>query len=289
MFFQNEVLRGVLLEAYRAYARCVVFLPSPRVFINSIPKAGTHLLTAILSECPKVMLAGRHIERWRVNRLARGRGDNRMEAFELDCAAFSRVIGTVHCGQIITAHLPWDERIPKILTEHGFANLFMIRDPRDIVVSQLHYIKGLRRHALHPWLMGAFSGDDERLMALICGGDSAGAPLPPISDRLAAYDGWCTAKQSHLTRFEELVAKPTDDDAMQLQAYARVVDHAGRGMDLEGVRALRDRVRTKSSFTFRKGTSGDWRRHFADHHKAAFKNLAGDRLIAMGYERDLEW
>ena len=40
---------------------------------------------------------------------------------------------------------------------------------------------------------------------------------------------------------------------------------------------------------YRKGVAGDWRNHFSDEHKAVFKQLAGDTLIALGYEKDLTW
>ncbi|HEX5758137.1 MAG TPA: sulfotransferase [Thermoanaerobaculia bacterium] len=39
----------------------------------------------------------------------------------------------------------------------------------------------------------------------------------------------------------------------------------------------------------RKGVVGDWRNHFTDDHRATFKELAGDLLVTLGYERDLSW
>jgi len=34
---------------------------------------------------------------------------------------------------------------------------------------------------------------------------------------------------------------------------------------------------------------GDWRNHFTEQHKEAFKNLAGTELVELGYERDQNW
>jgi hypothetical protein len=39
----------------------------------------------------------------------------------------------------------------------------------------------------------------------------------------------------------------------------------------------------------RRGTGGDWRNHFDDEHIQAFKQIAGDALVRLGYERDLNW
>ena len=47
-FVQNALLRQSLLTAYRGYARAQFWRSGPRIFVNSIPKAGTHLLTAEL-------------------------------------------------------------------------------------------------------------------------------------------------------------------------------------------------------------------------------------------------
>ena len=39
----------------------------------------------------------------------------------------------------------------------------------------------------------------------------------------------------------------------------------------------------------RKGVSGDWRNKFTPEHKARFKEIAGDLLIELGYEKDKNW
>jgi hypothetical protein len=39
----------------------------------------------------------------------------------------------------------------------------------------------------------------------------------------------------------------------------------------------------------RKGIAGDWKNYFNEYHKAVFKHNAGDWLMKLGYEIDLEW
>jgi len=39
----------------------------------------------------------------------------------------------------------------------------------------------------------------------------------------------------------------------------------------------------------RNGAVGDWQNHFTAAEKSRFKALAGDLLVALGYERDLDW
>jgi hypothetical protein len=37
------------------------------------------------------------------------------------------------------------------------------------------------------------------------------------------------------------------------------------------------------------GIAGDWRHHFSERVKKAFKARYGGILVATGYERDLDW
>ncbi|MGH2703243.1 MAG: sulfotransferase domain-containing protein, partial [Actinomycetota bacterium] len=46
---------------------------------------------------------------------------------------------------------------------------------------------------------------------------------------------------------------------------------------------------SQGTATFRRGQIGDWRNHFNEDHKEAFKKMAGDTLIRLGYEHDLNW
>lgn len=44
-----------------------------------------------------------------------------------------------------------------------------------------------------------------------------------------------------------------------------------------------------SSRFYRKGIAGDWKNHFTEDDKRLFKDIAGDLLITLGYERDNTW
>jgi hypothetical protein len=57
----NQTLkRRAVVPTYRAFARTNVFFPGPRVFANSIPKAGTHLVASLLARLPRMMFSGIH-------------------------------------------------------------------------------------------------------------------------------------------------------------------------------------------------------------------------------------
>jgi len=48
-------------------------------------------------------------------------------------------------------------------------------------------------------------------------------------------------------------------------------------------------MKSKSPLHLRKGIVGDWRNFFSDKHKEIFKEIAGETLIKLGYEKNLDW
>lgn len=52
---------------------------------------------------------------------------------------------------------------------------------------------------------------------------------------------------------------------------------------------MKRNVNPEKSPTYRKGQSGNWRQEFDEEVKERFKAVAGDLLIELGYEKDLNW
>jgi hypothetical protein len=51
----------------------------------------------------------------------------------------------------------------------------------------------------------------------------------------------------------------------------------------------REQGQEDTSSFYRKGVAGDWKNHFTERDKRIFKKEAGELLIELGYERDLDW
>jgi hypothetical protein len=74
-----------------------------------------------------------------------------------------------------------------------------------------------------------------------------------------------------------------------------MLDHlAGRGFTpqpprQEAIAVLRGAIAPRASGTFRRGQPGEWREHFTEANKSAFKETAGDLLVRLGYEVDDQW
>ena len=66
------------------------------------------------------------------------------------------------------------------------------------------------------------------------------------------------------------------------------INRAVEANSKEELRRTLDKAFTHNSFV-RKGIAGDWRNHFSQENARAFKQKAGDALMRLGYEKDLNW
>src|SRR4051812_16871579 len=97
----DAVKRRAVIPAYRAVARSNVFYPGPRVFANSFPKGGTHLLSSLLGDLPRMMFSGVH----------RAAGDYTdgapsRDGSNVDWVGLRRALRSVNRGQFATGHFP---------------------------------------------------------------------------------------------------------------------------------------------------------------------------------------
>jgi Sulfotransferase domain len=276
---RNQTLKQrAVVPTYRAFARTVVFLPPPRVFANSFPKAGTHLLASLLDRLPRMMASGVHRDRGDVT------GD--------DWSCLGRDLRTVRGGQYATGHFPHDPHLVDLLARLDFASLLCLRDPRDIAVSAVGYVTSMPGHELHRRFTEQYSSFDERLMAIITGfeANEHGRGQEDIGTRVGRYVPWLADPATCVVRYEQLIGPAGGGSSdEQRDAVARVAKHVNRPLSGEALDRACARVWSDKSSTFRSGTSGGWRERFTPAHVEAFREVCGRQLIDLGYEHDLDW
>jgi hypothetical protein len=91
-------------------------------------------------------------------------------------------------------------------------------------------------------------------------------------------------------QFEKLVG-PLGGGTRQAQygEIRRIAAHLSIALDTDEVEDIAENVYYHRSSTFRKGIVGDWKNHMTPEHKAAFKEVAGQLLVDLGYEADEDW
>lgn len=294
----SRALRRAGIRTYSSIMRANRFLPPPRVLLNGPPKSGTHLLSDCLSLMPKMMFSGRHFALTdffvdsKMHSRARLDGLGPYPALqELRLARFLRQCPQ---GMFVTAHARFHPVLKALINDLQFKQVLLLRDPRDVVVSHAFYVQREPLHFHNRYFTDTLKSDDERIMATIRGfgpdASNGGAPLLPIGESFAGFIPWLNEPSTLAIRFEDLIGSQGGGDGeRQLAAIEAIGDFVGRPVDRGQAGHVAQKMYGKGSLTFRKGQAGDWRNHFTEAHRHAFKEVAGDMLIKLGYERDMEW
>jgi hypothetical protein len=94
-------------------------------------------------------------------------------------------------------------------------------------------------------------------------------------------------------RYEDLLERPVEEVRRLLEflgadAGEKTVEELVEKSAFEQ-KSNRERGQEDSSSRLRKGVAGDWKNVFTAEDKRIFKEVAGDVLIRLGYERDSNW
>ena len=95
-------------------------------------------------------------------------------------------------------------------------------------------------------------------------------------------------------RYEDLLAEPVGEARRLLQFLGadsgeEVARECVEAASFEQLSGGRNKGEEDSSSFYRKGVAGDWKNHFTKEDKRVFKEEAGELLIRLGYEEDLDW
>lgn len=245
----------------------------PRVLANSIPKAGTNLLSRLMRMMPNT------VDRW---------------TYHIDetLSGIERQLRAVRHGQVVTSHFPWSADIASIVGELDFRVLLIVRDPRDIAISNVNYVTRMDfSHPLHPAL-AALPDDNARLLAMIEPPLEIMAGLPEVwkNEGLATFLPWLEEPNCLIVRFEDLVGeKGGGSDARQIETKREIAGHIGASLDESQLKLMAQNLFGSGSRTFHKGQIGNWRTEFSPEATAAFKRQSSEALMKFGYESDLDW
>ena len=254
----------------------------PVLFANSFPKSGTHLLTQVLEG---FSLVGPAVNSG-LPAIVTYAGDSGRERSEAEILAD---LWRLLPGDIAYGHIHALPAVVEHLCRPGYATYFMLRDPRDVVVSHVHYITEMEPgHIHHRYYKDELHSFDERLMVSILGRPEIGLEFPDIRQRFQPYLGWMECPEVQVLRFEEFVGDRQEAVGWALD-YAIERGFQLRRPRLEAVQILLDYLDPHRSPTFRSGKIGGWREAFTPEHTRVFKEVAGELLIRLGYEQDMDW
>jgi len=239
---------------------------TPRVFCVSIPKSGTHLLERALCLHPALYrklvptVSGENLER---------------------LGGLERLAGRMRPGQVVVSHLRHSDEAERTLARAGVRGLFMIRHPRDILVSQIHYATSRADHRTHD-LFASLPDERARLRAAIVGDPGRG--LPSIAQRLGYFRGWLSSGFL-VVRFEDLVGAAGGGDTERQRDLLRgIFEHAGVDASGPVLDHVARRLFSSDSPTFRSGQVGSSEQFFDAELDELLRSTVGDGALPYGYE-----
>ena len=270
---------GKTLQAIGRWKR-LSFSDAPPIFGNSKPKSGSHLLLQILNGFTQIM-PYKYVEAAPVRTIEKaGRRKSDEEVL--------RELKRVPPGVIGWGYVEATPENIAFLCQPARVNYFIYRDPRDMLVSQVFFATDMHEeHGMHEFYQ-SLPDVGERLKIAITGIDREGLYMVNVKQRYASVFEWLEQPHVMCIRFEDLIQ---NRDAT-LESMLDEVESTGYKIPTPRRKALSilvEAIQPRKSHTFRSGKTGGWREHFTVEHKDLFKDIAGDLLVKLGYEKNNDW
>ncbi len=259
------------------------FNEAPPIFGNSKPKSGSHLLLQILNGFTQIM-PYRYVDAEPIRTVKYEGGRRKADEILAD-------LKRVPSGVIGWGYVDATKENASFLTGAGRVNYFIYRDPRDMLVSQVFFATDMHEeHGMHDYY-NSLPDFGARLNVAITGIDKDGLKMVSVKQRYEGVFQWLDAsrqKNVMCIRFEDLI---NNRDAT-LNAMLDEVEKTGYKIPTRREKALTvlvEAIQPKKSHTFRSGKTGGWKQHFSEENKMLFKEVSGDLLVRLGYEKNNDW
>jgi hypothetical protein len=246
----------------------------------SFPKSGTHLLDQILLGFSQVAPFSKRLHSF----YAEYEGETGLKR---DAKQARDWLDSLRPLDVASAHLFARPEAVEAISGRNIVTYFIFRDPRDVVVSHVFYVTDMEARHVHHDYYQSLPDFDSRLKISILGRPDTNIEFPNIADRFSPYLGWLDHPKVLSLHFEDLI----HDRAATL---TRIADHLLARLPLTAPKAtildsLESAINPSKSPTFRSGKTGEWKKHFTEEHKRIFKDVAGELLVKLGYEKFNDW
>lgn len=240
------------------------FNNGPKIFLNSIPKAGTHLLDSMLHEFPTLRPSvSRTVQYWA----------------KIDQLQIDKIL-SIHRGTFLRGHVPAHLDLIQALNKSDIKTLLIVRDPRAIVVSHEKYISQIdTTHPAHKYLSSLDA--EARILACINGVEGM---IESIENTFKLFQGWLELENCLVVRFEDLVgARGGSSDEVRLHQIQRISDFLGINLSAQQLDSMISSLDTPKSSTFRSGQIDGWKKHLNEEQLSLIKKRMGQNNNLFGY------
>ena len=264
---------------------------SSALFVNSLPKSGTNLVAKLLSlmgarpsgvSISGGSIHGRHAF---LKRLLRGgcltsdvmRVGVSTPGFVRSAWVRRKLLSTPP-GAFATGHMLYSDAFFSAIQAARLRPVVVVRDPRDVVVSCVNYMKDQRWHPAY----SCYQTDLESgIRYTLYGGQANGVYSEGMHSILAGFSPWMHRCDVLVVRFEDLVGVAGGGDKeLQLKSIAELADWAG--LSEFNLAQVADEL-FGGTHTFRRGKIGQWR-SLDKVLRDEVSNMLAPYVTAWGYE-----
>ncbi len=164
-------------------------------------------------------------------------------------------------------HICATDKTVRLAQEQQLNVLYVVKDPRDYVYATAQWIKnvahkdGVSAKSIHDLVVDL---------------------IKDVDFVYRSYTPWMSYKNTLVVRSESLAGKEEE----QVEEILKLARHLGVPADRQKAHRIA-LLCQKEEETYK--SSGTWKQEFTQEHKELFKDVAGQLLIDLGYEKDLNW
>lgn len=188
-------------------------------------------------------------------------------------------------GEFLVTHTGYSQQMEKIMKKRKCKVFFVIRDPRDLIVSIINHPNqpGLDIY-VQPWFRTAEV--HKQINHIIIGTDW----YNPLEAVYAKFLPWKDSPVGCALTYEKLIgpnggACTKKEQLVELRKIVKALNVQMTNRELLDI--FDESFGT--GWTFKGGTVGKWKQYFNEENKALFKKHLGKLLIELGYEKDDNW
>jgi len=245
------------------------------ILINSIPKSGTYLLHQILNSISFLNDYGLFVAS-RPTLTYKKRSSKKITSF------FERI----YKDEFILGHVEYSLDIEKFLKKNNAVKILLIRDPRDVVVSESHYLTYLNHfHKLSKSFKSLLT-QEERVNYAIYGDVYLNTKYDflPIIDRYESFIKWTKNTNCFVIKYEELIDCRRDKVIIDLLNFLTNSLNISINTSIELKKIKNSLATGRKGHTFRLGKSQIWKNILTKEQKNYFKSRMGKILRELNYD-----
>ena len=169
--------------------------PCP-IILNTIPKSGTYKLFHYFNHLNYKNYYNfiSSLRSW----------DNYYYSSKLICNNISKLF----TSEMVASHIFYDTEVFDKLSKMNIPFIFLYRDPKDILLSEINYIKNMNNyHFLHKFYQN--KSFDEILYLNLHGFKHKGLLIESFDKRIQRYTGWLSCENILCIKYENLQQNPS--------------------------------------------------------------------------------